>query len=141
MDNRGQISLEYLLITVISLIVLIAFTLPLMDYGMGTAMDISDSLKVKSDLSDIALAVKTVYNEGQGSKQTVHIQPKEAVRVNVEGSRLSGSVQLHDGGYKRIDVPCKSNLDSSSVYLKKGSSTIIVEWPVNSENMMIYTYF
>ena len=88
MDNRGQISLEYLLITVISLIVLIAFTLPLMDYGMGTAMDISDSLKVKSDLSDIAFAVKTVYNEGQGSKQTVHIQPKEGINVHVEGSHL-----------------------------------------------------
>lgn len=139
MDNRGQISLEYLLITVISLIVLIAFTLPLMDYGMGTALDVSDSLKVKSDLSDIALAVKTVYNEGQGSKQTVFLQPKEAVKVNVEGSYISSRAPLHDGGYKMVKVPCKSNLESSSVYLKKGSSTIIVEWPVNSENMMIYT--
>ena len=139
MDNRGQISLEYLLITVISLIVLIAFTLPLMDYGMGTALDVSDSLKVKSDLSDIAFAVKTVYNEGQGSKQTVFLQPKEEVKVNVEGSYLSSRAPLHDGGYKMVKVPCKSNLESSSVYLKKGNSDIIVEWPVNSENMMIYT--
>ena len=139
MDNRGQISLEYLLITVISLMVLIACTLPLMDYSMGTAMDISDSLKVKSDLSDIAFAVKTVYNEGQGSKQTVHIQPKEGINVHVEESHLSTRVPLHDGGYKMVKVPCKSNLESSSVYLKKGNSAIIVEWPVNSENMMIYT--
>lgn len=141
MDDKGQISLEYLLILVISLIILIAFTLPLMDYGMGVALDVSDSLKVKSDLSDIALAVKTVYNEGQGSKQTVHVQPKDSIKVNVGQSHISASMPLHEGGYKKIKVSCKSNLESSSIYLRKGSNTIIVEWPVNSENMTIFTGF
>ena len=137
-DNNGQVSLEYLLIFVVSLIILIVFTLPLVDYSMKTTLDVGDSLKVKSDLSDIASAIKTVYNEGQGSKQTVNIQSDKRITVYVESSHLSGS---SDYSSKSIRVACKSNLESSSVNIKKGNNVIIVEWPVGSENMLIYTTF
>ena len=137
-DNKGQVSLEYLLIFVVSLIILIVFTLPLIDYGMKTALDVGDSLKIKSDLSDIVSGIKTVYNEGQGSKQTVNIQSDKRITVNVANSYLSGS---SDYSSKSIRVPCKSNLESSSINIKKGNNVIVVEWPVGSENMQIYTAF
>ena len=140
-DSKGQVSLEYLLILVVSLMILIVFTLPLMEDSIKMTLDVSDSLKVKSDLSDIVSAITTVYNEGQGSKQTVHIQSKEPIKVNVGSDYVSANVGLHDHKYKAIGLACKSNLKSSSINLKKGNNIIVVEWPVNDENMSIFTSF
>jgi uncharacterized protein (UPF0333 family) len=137
-DNKGQVSMEYLLIFVVSLIIMIIFTLPLVDYGMKTTLDVGDSLKIKSDLSEIASAIKTVYNEGQGSRQTVNIQSDRRITVDVESRYISGS---SDYASKPIKVPCRSNLESSSFIIKKANNVIVVEWPVGSENMQIYTTF
>ena len=41
------------------------------------------SLKIKSDLSKIALAIKTVYGEGQGSKQSVNINLKQMLDFKI----------------------------------------------------------
>ncbi|MDO5861016.1 class III signal peptide-containing protein [Methanobrevibacter sp.] len=137
-DNRGQISLEYMLIFTISLIVLIVFTMPLVNQGIKTTLDVSDSIKAKSDLSKIALAIKTVYGEGQGSRQTVTINSEQSNKVDVESSYLSCNLKLKDNSYKLIKVSSKSNLKSSSIYLKKGENNVVVEWPVGSEKMLVY---
>ena len=137
-DNRGQVSFEYLLIFAISLIILIVFTMPWVDQTMGTTFDVSDSLKVKDDLSRIALSVKSVYGEGQGSKQTISINAAKPFEVNVAGDYISCNIKLKDNKNKIIEVPCKSNLKSSSINVEKGENTIVVEWPIGSENMLIY---
>lgn len=137
-DNRGQVSLEYLLIFAISLIILIAFTMPLVNNSIKTTMDVSDSLKFKSDLSKIAAAINTVYDEGQGSKQTVDIYASQQVKVHISSDGLSCNLNLKDKSNKYIKVPCKSNLKSSSITLKKGKNSIVVEWPVESDVMFIY---
>ena len=72
-DNRGQVSLEYLLIFVVSLILLIAFTLPLAELTIGNTLDVSDTLNVKSDLSKVSQAIEEVYGQGQGSKHTIDV--------------------------------------------------------------------
>ncbi|MEE1128919.1 MAG: class III signal peptide-containing protein [Methanobrevibacter sp.] len=138
-DNSGQVSLEYLLIFAISLIVLIVFTMPLLNQSMKTTMDVSDSLKMKSDLSKIASAIRIVYGEGQGSKQTVNINVVQPVKVNVGGEYISCNLNLNDRSNKYIKVHCKSNLKFSSITLKKGMNSIVVEWPVGKEEMIINT--
>lgn len=136
-DNRGQVSLEYLLIFTISLIILIAFTMPLVNKSMETTLDVSDSLKIKSDLSKIASAINTVYGEGQGSKQTVNVYATHSVKVNVESNYLYCNLKLKDKSNKYIKVPCKSNLKSCSLTLKKGKNSVVVEWPSGGENMFV----
>jgi uncharacterized protein (UPF0333 family) len=59
-DSRGQVSLEYLLIFVVSLILLIAFTLPLAELTIGNTLDVSETLNVKSDLSKVSQAIEEV---------------------------------------------------------------------------------
>lgn len=137
-DNRGQVSFEYLLIFAISFLVLIVFTMPLLNQTVETTFDVSDSLKVKSDLSSISSAIKTVYGEGQGSKQNVHIYSKKPIRVSFDASHLSSKLKLKNKSNKLISVPCKSNLKSSSISLKQGENIVVVEWPVGSENMLLY---
>lgn len=136
-ENHGQVSLEYLLIFTISLIILIAFTMPLVNKSMETTLDVSDSLKIKSDLSKIASAIKTVYGEGQGSKQTVNVYVPQSIKVNFESNYLSCNLKLKDKSNKYIKVHYKSNLESSSLTLKKGKNSVVIEWPSGSENMFV----
>lgn len=138
-DNVGQVSLEYLLIFAISLIVLIVFTMPLAEYVLQDTFDVSDSLNVKSDLSKISQAVKQVYGEGQGSKHSVFIQSSKPLKFNVRNSYISCSIKLKDGSNKVIKVPYASKLKASSLKVSKGGNNIVVEWPVNSDKMIIYT--
>lgn len=137
-DNGGQVSFEYLLIFAISLIILIVFTMPLVTQSIQTTFDVSDSIKVKDDMSKIVLSIKGVYGEGQGSKQTISINAVKPFKINVESNYLSCNLKLKDSGNKQIKIPCKSNLESSSIKMNKGWNTLVVEWPIGSEKMTIH---
>ena len=137
-DDRGQVSLEYMLIFAISLILLAVFTLPLTERTIENTLDVSDTLDVKSDLSKMSLAVKEVYGQGQGSKQTIHIVSSKDLQVNVADNYISCTLKLNDGKSKTEKMYFKSTLEKSSIYLKKGENSIVVEWPENCENMQIF---
>lgn len=137
-DDRGQVSLEYMLIFAISLILLAVFTLPLTERTIENTLDVSDTLDVKSDLSKISLAVKEVYGQGQGSKQTIHIVSSKDLQVDVADNYISCTLKLNDGQSKTEKMYFKSTLEKSSIYLKKGENSIVVEWPENCENMQIF---
>lgn len=138
MDSNGQISLEYMLIFAVSLILLLAFTLPLTDLTIQNTLDVSDSLDMKSDLSKLSQAIESVYGQGQGSRQSVNIISKDSHRIDVSDSHVSCRLKLNDGGSKLVNVDCNSNLKKTSLPVGKGTNTIIVEWPVGSEIMKIY---
>lgn len=137
-DKGGQISLEYLLIFSVSFIILIAFTLPLLEESMSYTFDVSDSIKTKSDLSKISNAIKQVYGEGQGSKKTVSLEIDKPIKINIYSSHVSSKIKLKNNQYKEISVNAKSNLKATSFKVSKGEKIFIVEWPENSQNMIIY---
>ena len=136
-ENRGQVSFEFLLIFAISLIILIVFTLPLVESGIENTLDVSNSLKTKSDMYKISSAISQVFSEGEGSKQTVVIVSDVNVRINVEENYLSAGLKLSDGSSKQIKSHHDSNLGSSKINLNKGKNVIVVQWPVGSEDMQI----
>ena len=135
MDNRGQVSLEYLLIFAISMILLIAFTLPLTDFTIQTTLDVSDSLDMKSDLSKLSQAIQTVYGQGQGSRQIVNIFSQAPSKIDVTDSHVSCNLKLKDGSRKLVKVTSKSNLAKTTIPISEGTNTIVVEWPVGSETI------
>jgi uncharacterized protein (UPF0333 family) len=137
-DNRGQVSLEYLLIFAISMILLIAFTLPLTDFTIQTTLDVSDSLDMKSDLSKLSQAIQTVYGQGQGSRQIVNIVSQAPSKIDVTDSHVSCNLKLKDGSRKLVKVTSKSNLAKTTIPISEGTNTIVVEWPVGSETMNIH---
>lgn len=137
-ESGGQVSLEYLLIFSVSLIILIAFTLPLLENAMDNTFDVSDSIKVKSDLCKLSNAIMRVYGEGQGSKQTIYLDIDKPIRINVASKYVSANIKLKDNQRKVIKVNFDSKLKSTSFKLSKGEKTFIVEWPENSQNMIIY---
>ena len=137
-DDKGQISLEYLLIFAVSLIILIAFTLPLVETALENTLDVSDSLNAKNELSKLSGAISQVYSEGQGSKQTIYLGVNKEMDVKILNSYLSGSYVMHDGNIKEIKLNYNSNLNSGSLFLDKGENKIIGEWPFGQERMIIY---
>lgn len=137
-DNGGQVSLEYLLIFSISLIILIAFTLPLLEESMNVTFDVSDSIKTKSDLSKIAQAIGMVYGQGQGSKKTVYLDIDKPVKIDVASNHVSSKIKLKNNQQKEIKINIKSNLKTSSFKLSKGEKVFVIEWPINDPNMVIY---
>lgn len=137
-DDKGQISLEYLLIFAVSLIILIAFTLPLVETALENTLDVSNSLNAKNELSKLSNAIGQVYAEGHGSKQTMYLSLNKAMNVKISNSYLSGSYVMHDGNTKEIRLNYNSNLNSGSLFLDKGENKIIVEWPAGEDKMIIY---
>ena len=138
MDNKGQVSFEYLLIFAISLIILIVFTLPLMQYSVENTLDVSDSIEVKADLEKISSAIKQVYGQGQGARQPVTLNVNKAIKININSNYVSSNLKLKDSSNKNIRVDCRSNFKSTSLSLKKGVNTVVVEWPSGSDKMIIY---
>lgn len=138
MENRGQISLEYILIFAISLIILMVFTLPLAEESIKNTLDVSDSLDIKYEQSKIVHAIKQVYGEGQGSKKTVNIQSPKKIKVNIASNYISCNLKLKNGQNKIVKENYKSNIKKTSITLTKGSNVIVVEWPMNADNMVVY---
>ena len=137
-DNKAQISLEYILIFAISLLILMIFTLPLAEDSIKNTIDISDSLNARYSMSNIAQAIKEVYGKGQGSKRTLTLDSDKIIRVSVSDSYISCNLKLKSNSNKQIKESFKSNLKKTSITLNEGKNAIIVEWPVGSENMLIY---
>ena len=138
LDDKGQVSFEYLMIFTISLIILIVFTLPLTQHAISDTLDVSNTLNVKSDLSKISQAIKVVYGQGQGSRQEVSLHESQKIKVTISKDSLSCSLKLKDKTKKTIKQYYNSNLEKTSMTLEKGDNNIVVEWPVGSENMVIY---
>lgn len=137
-ENRGQVSLEYLLVFAISLIILIAFTMPLLNNTMSDTFDVSDTLKVKSDLSNIAQAIKEVYGEGEGSKKRLDLDVNKPVKIDVSNTQISSKIKLNNNQYKVVKINVKSKLKMDSFKLSKGKNSFVVEWPVGENNMLLY---
>ena len=112
--------------------------MPLLHESMDNTFDVSDSIKTKSDLSKIVQAIKQVYGQGQGSKQTVKLDVDKPVKITVSNKYASSKIKLKSGDNKNIKINVKSSLKTDSFNLKKGYYTFVVEWPMNSENMIIY---
>lgn len=138
LDDKGQVSFEYLMIFTISLIILIVFTLPLTQTTIEDTLDVSDSINVKSDLVTISQAIKEVYGQGQGSKQQINLNSDKSVKISVGKNQISCSLKLKDKSKKSFKESYNSNLKSTSIKLDKGENIIVVEWPVGSKNMIIY---
>lgn len=138
-EDCGQISLEYILIFTVFLIILMVFTLPLAEESVKNTLDVSDYLNAKSDLSKIAQAIKQVYGEGQGSRHTIRLDDSKRIKINIKNSHLSTNFKFRDNSKKEIRESVSSNIKETSLTLNKGENTLIVEWPVNSKNMLIYS--
>ena len=106
--------------------------------SVENAMDISDSINAKSDLSKISNVIKQVYAEGQGSRHTIDINSNKDIKLTIAGNYACSDLKLKDNHNKHMTEYYDSTIKKTSIYLNEGENTLVVEWPMDSENMLIY---
>lgn len=113
--------------------------MPLAEYTIKSTLDISDSSKLKVDLSKIASGINEVNSEGINSKRTIYINSPQNLEVKITKGILKADLNLHDGTQKTITESL--NFDYNNTFnLIKGENKIVIEWPVNSTGIIIRIY-
>lgn len=137
LDNKGQLSLEYLLIFSISLIILIVFTLPLANEAIENILDSSDVVLIKNNMNKIANGINQVYSEGESSKRTVYVEVKEDIQLDIHDKKITTDLYLRDNLIKHLEVSHSDSQLNTVVNLYKGVNKVVIEWPDNSTNIIV----
>lgn len=129
MDNRGQISAEYLLLMVIIILILSAVTIPLASKSIDASNDVSQASDAKVAVESIADAANVVYANGPGAKRkiTVYI-PQDNMTFFFNSKGISTNVTLSDGSVKTVTATTEYPLSYAILTVSKGSKNVIIMW-------------
>ncbi|MDO5825898.1 MAG: hypothetical protein Q4Q22_05920 [Methanosphaera sp.] len=122
MNNIGQLSLEYIFIFLILLIIFSIISVPLLTESMENTQDVSDVVKCKNTLSQLAGEVKFVYYSDEGTKivKSIHIPKDMKIEYKSYNGRhyLSTNVRLNDNSTKNVmvEIPCKVTFKNNPNY-------------------------
>ena len=145
LDNKGQLSLEYVLSSMIVILIISLISVPILLTAMDYSNDIIDSINAKSELSKITDAIDFCYASGKGSKRIVYVDLNRNVDIRLynEGNKGFASIDLN---FASIDLNLSDNskeITSSfdynglneNIHLSKGFNKIAVKW--NEDSNMI----
>ena len=139
MDSRAQVSLEYLLIFLISLSILSMFSIPLIEDTVSDVNDIKKSMDIKNTLIELSNNVNLVHASGYGSKKTIS--------MNIPCNMNSYCV-LSDNTKKEIEVeiPCRVSFNNKPTYYytslkKQWYYNIEVKWIEYNDDYFMNIYF
>lgn len=138
MDDRGQISAEYLLLIVVILTILTAVTIPLMGQAIDASNDVSWTSDAKIAVESTANAVNIVYANGPGSKRTFNVYiPQNNMKLQTRGNEIFIITNLSDGTLKNVSSTTNYNLNTTSITLNKTWHTFQVEWLTGQNQITI----
>ncbi|MGB9936932.1 MAG: class III signal peptide-containing protein [Methanobacterium sp.] len=138
MDNKGQISAEYLLLIVVMLTILSYSITNLIGPSIDASNDISWTSDAKIAVETVANAVNIVYANGPGSKRTFDVYiPKDNMKLQSSGDDIYIITNLTDGTSKNVSASTGYNLKSNSITLSKNWHTIQVQWPIGTNAINI----
>ena len=136
-EKKGQLSLEFLLISLIVILAFISISLPLAEIAIGSTLDLSESLETKSEILKITGAIDDVYSDGIGSKRVVIVEVPKDIVISFSKDFLSNSgiattyidLNKSTNNTKKIEVPFKANNSENTLILNKRVLTkVIVQW-------------
>lgn len=127
MDNRGQISAEYLLLLVVTLVILSSVTIPMLTKSVDASNDVSDTSEVKNAVNSIASAVDIVYANGPGAKRTLDIYIPLTLNYETGANYASMSLNLTDSA-KVLNTTTSCPITANSTTLTKGWYNTTIQW-------------
>lgn len=144
MDHKGQISVEFLLLTLIILIILSTVTIPLISNSISDGMDVSKVSDSKSTVQTIANGVNIVGADGFDAKRTIDVyvpNDNTALTADIINKNIYITVTLSDSTTKKVIA----SIDYNNVYialnatkLSKGWQKVQVQW-LNNGTIQIST--
>lgn len=139
MDNKGQLSVEYLLLLVVIFVVFGAMITYLVGPSIDSANDISDVSAASNAVNSIANAVNLVYANGPGSKRTIQVYiPSGNFILSRNGNTLNGTVNLVNGT-KTTTTKLNCQVYTYTQTLGEGYRTFIIQWRPNENYISIQT--
>lgn len=144
MENKGQASVEYLLLIVVILIIMAAVTIPLVGNSVDATMDVSTSSDAKNAIQNIANAVNLVYANGPGAKRTIDIYIPQNGNISVDNNaKIIYQTLTLSSQNKNINASIDYNtvVMNPSPVLSKGWHQTQIEWPLNGTNSAITVVF
>ena len=134
-DKKGQLSLEYVLSSMIVILIISLISVPILLTAMDYSNDIIDSINAKSELFKITDAIDFCYSSGKGSKRIVYVDLNRNVDIRLynDGNKGFASIDLNlSDNSKEITSSFDYNGLNENIHLSKGFNKITVIWDEDS---------
>ena len=135
LDNKGQLSLEYVLSSMIVILIISLISVPILLTAMDYSNDIIDSINAKNELFKITDAIDFCYSSGKGSKRIVYVDLNRNVDIRLynDGNKGFASIDLNlSDNSKEITSSFDYNGLNGNIHLSKGFNKIAVNWDDDS---------
>lgn len=141
MDNKGQLSLEYVLIAMIGILLLTIVSFPLINFSIDSSNDVIDSIMVKNELNKISDGINYCYYSGKGSKRTVLLDFKNEISVSFLSSSenksiIKSKINLNNGN-KEMIIDSNAPLQTKTISFNKGFNKVLIQWSQSSNKIII----
>ncbi len=139
-DKKGQLSLEYILVSMMAILIISLVSVPILLTAIDYSTDIIDSINSKAELSKITDAIDYCYIGGKGSKRIVYVDFNQDLDVRLSNNGKNGlasiNLSLSDNS-KEI----RSSFDyvglNENIHLSKGFNKILVKWDEDSNRIEV----
>lgn len=135
LGNKGQLSLEYVLSSMIVILIISLISVPILLSAIDYSNDILDSINSKTELSKITDAIDFCYASGKGAKRIVLVDFNRNVDVRLynDGKNGFASINLNlSDNSQEITSYFDYNGLNENIHLSKGYNRIAVKWDDNS---------
>ncbi|WP_455241033.1 class III signal peptide-containing protein [Methanothermobacter tenebrarum] len=139
MDDRGQLSVEYLLLVFVIILILGGVTIPLVGRAIDASNDVSRASDAKVAVESIADAADVVYSNGPGAKRTVSFYIPQDGTLGYSNNMIYFTITFSNNTMRNITAKTQYsyNLTSNSIQLTRGWHTATITWPLNTRSITI----
>ena len=135
MDKKGQLSLEYILLSMMAILIISLLSVPILLTAIDYSSDIIDSINSKAELSKIADAIDYCYSSGKGSKRMVYVDFNQDVDVKLYNNGENGLASINlilSDNTKEITSSFDYTGLNENIHLSRGFNKILVKWDEDS---------
>lgn len=135
LGNKGQLSLEYVLSSMIVILIISLISVPILLTAIDYSNDILDSINSKTELSKITDAIDFCYASGKGSKRVVMLDFNRNVDIRLYNDGKNGLATINlnlSGNSEEITSNFDYNGLNENIHLSKGFNRIAVKWDEDS---------
>ena len=135
MDKKGQLSLEYILLSMMAILIISLLSVPILLTAIDYSSDIIDSINSKAELSKITDAIDYCYCSGKGSKRMVYVDFNQDVDVKLSNNGRMGVASINlilSDNTKEITSSFDYIRLNENIHLSRGFNKILVKWDEDS---------
>ena len=140
MDDFGQLSLEYVMVIMISILLILIVSFPLANLSIDISNDVVDVFSYKNELSKISDGIDYCHASGRGSKRAIFLDFNHDCDINLiskdNGSLINCVIHLKNGS-KDVNIYSKAPVVSKKIFFSKGFNKVSIEWDLDTNSINV----